>query len=247
MDPHDATRSRPGSAGHRLLLLTLTLAALFVLSGCSGDAGDAGDAAPDGNNGFVGTVEGTNAFIAVVVADAHIAAYVCDGDAQISEYFWGPADGATALRLKGANGALLQAAVTNQTVAGEVTLTDGSTHAFTATTAAGDAGLYYLVADDTVDPDLAGGWVLDNDGNQRGAVTRRSRFEPTPRLTDTGVRIAGTSFAVARIAVSGGGITASQIIAPNNVAVAGVARAPNPPAPFVPIPLPNIGTASPSR
>ena len=39
------------------------------------------------NNGYVGTVEGTDAYVAIVVADKTVLAYVCDGANQIAEAF----------------------------------------------------------------------------------------------------------------------------------------------------------------
>ncbi len=43
-----------------------------------------------GENGFVGTVEGTNAFVSILLGEEEGIAYVCDGDEDISEWFSGP-------------------------------------------------------------------------------------------------------------------------------------------------------------
>jgi hypothetical protein len=56
----------------------------------------------------------------------------------------------------------------------------------------------------------------------------------------TGLNIAGTSFAVARIGSFGGRIAATRVLAPssNEKPVVVVVQLPSPPAPGVPIPYP---------
>lgn len=225
---------------NRRALLGLIVIVALLIAGCGDDDGAADQ--PVVANGFVGTMDGTDAFVAVVLADDRVAAYVCDGDEEIAEYFWGPVGDSDVLDMTAASGAALQASVADDAVSGEITLSDGSLHRFRAEPAQGDAGLYYLVAGDRLDAELSAGWIVGNDGEQRGAVTRRRRFERTPRLANDGVRIGESSFAVARIGVSGGIIVPNNVFAPKDVALIEPVRVPNPPAPFVPIPLPNIGS-----
>ena len=42
-----------------------------------------------GEQGFVGSVNGTNAFIALLIAETEGIVYVCNGEEEISEWFRG--------------------------------------------------------------------------------------------------------------------------------------------------------------
>ena len=117
---------------------------------------------------FVGTVDGTDAFVALVPQeDNSLIAYVCDGQ-TISTWFKGERN-ENAVDLTAANGARLQASLEADTATGSITLTDGQTYAFTTQLATGGAGLYR--AEETISgADYVGGWIILNDGSQRGAV-----------------------------------------------------------------------------
>jgi hypothetical protein len=173
-------------AGARASLLTL--AASLISCG-------SGSGTPTTSGGrFVGTVDGTDAFIAIVASADHAVAYVCDGtEARVSVATWfdGPAS-AGALDLT-ADGLHLTAKI-GASASGSVTLPDGA-HAFTATVASGSAGLY---RDDTTDGDLIGGWILLADGRSRGAV--RLRTETT--LTTVSSPIVSTNGTISSSTVS---------------------------------------------
>ena len=137
---------------------------------------------------------------------------------------------------------MLRADVLGDGASGEITLRDGTTHKFIAQASTGDAGVYYTLQDSRLAPELWGGWVIGNDGTQRGARKLRGQFQQTLPLTSSGVDIGGTTFAVARVGAAGGGVAVTRIAAPSSYSVpADLVLSPPPPAPFVPIPYPNNG------
>ncbi len=217
------------------LLALLTFA--VVLSACgSDDSASASD-----GNGYVGTVGGTDAFIAVVVSDDKVAVYACSGDEEIAEYFWGPVDDGlddgSVPTLTSAGGATVDVALSDDGASGSITLPDGTLHEFTAAEAEGTAGLYLLSGDEAEASGLVGGWIIDNNGDQRGALLRSSTFEATPTLTDTGVSVDGSSAPVARIGVSGGKVAVTRVAAEPGLDLPDVVKAPSPAGP-IPIPYP---------
>jgi hypothetical protein len=119
---------------------------------------------------FVGTLEGTDAFIALVVLDSREAlAYVCDGKG-VSQWFRGMADAST-LNVSSDTGQL-EAALSHKKASGEVTLADGKTATFSAEPARGASGLYRATGSGSGES-LVGGWIVLNDGEQRGSVEVR--------------------------------------------------------------------------
>jgi hypothetical protein len=169
-------------------ILAALLALLTLAVGCGagaasapeGDRAEAGTAEPDGASlagNFAGKVEGTNAFIAVVVdRENHALAYVCDGkgeeSAEVAEWFEGAVADGGSLDLRSEGGAHLVAEVTESGTKGTVTFS-GQEHSFSASPAEEPAGLYR--AEETVDgTEYVGGWILLESGEQRGTVKNRS-------------------------------------------------------------------------
>lgn len=192
-------------------LIFFTVLALAV-GACAGDDGDdtaatpettqddTDTAAPDAtpttsatnDRGFVGEVDGTDAYIAVVSGTTEAVAYVCDGDADIAEWFRGPVDADGHMELTNDGGATLDATI-GDGVTGAITFADGSTHDVAATAATGDAGLYRIAGDD---PDVVGGWVVGLDGTARGSLRVRGiRKTAAPEPTAT-VEVDGRTFDV---------------------------------------------------
>ena len=159
----------------RFLFLTLSLCTLWLLVACGREQTSS---SPSGS--LVGTVDGTDAFIALVPQENNsLIAYMCDGQ-TISVWFRGERNGGEE-DLAAATGARLQASLEGDTAAGTVTLADGQTYAFTASLASGEAGLYR--AEETLDGNnYVGGWIILNDGSQRGLVNRIS--DGTSNITD---------------------------------------------------------------
>jgi hypothetical protein len=159
----------------------LVLLSAAVLAACGGD--DENSPAPaanaaatattrsagaDAGRTFVGKVDGTDANIAIAVGDGAANAYVCD-----SKKIWGFVTGSNQdgkLTLANNRGDTLEATVDGDAVSGTVKLEDGTEHAFTATPAKGDGGLYELArnVDGTA---FVTRWVRTNDGEVRGKPT----------------------------------------------------------------------------
>ena len=126
---------------------------------------------------FVGRINGTDAFIAVVArADRRTAVYVCDSQTLAQ---WFDSETRDRLDLTSDDGAVrLQLRLAAEGVTGTVTAEGRPAHAFTAVPAAGKAGLYRgeLTANGL---DYVGGWILLSDGQQRGIILVRGSGSST--------------------------------------------------------------------
>jgi serine/threonine-protein kinase len=156
----------------------LILLASLLLAACGG-------AAQPISGSFVGKVDGSDAFIAIVLhTNGEVTAYVCDS-AIISEWFKGSVTGSS-LDLTNASGARLTADLAADSFNGTFTLAGGSALNFSVTEEDQPAGLYR--GEDTVDGvDLVAGWIVLPDGDQRGAVSGGGRTVPAPTF-DTSTR-----------------------------------------------------------
>lgn len=115
-------------------LTILLLISLLVVS-CAGTAQTASDTAifdVQGENGFVGTVDETDAFIALLVGVDEVIVYVCNGDEEIYEWFRGAVSDPTDFSLTNDAGAKIAAHFVENSINGEVTLRHGNTYSFTA-------------------------------------------------------------------------------------------------------------------
>lgn len=157
-----------------------------------------------GNSGFVGTVEGTDAFISLLVARGEVIAYVCNGDEEINEWFRGPILFPVNITLINNDGAKIVTTFSGTSYKGEVTLTNGSTFAFTASPNTGNnTGIFRVYGDDAVQEEVEGGWIVNSIDQQRGAIRVGSKFtritlETLPDGTSNTVTVSGKSFPVER-------------------------------------------------
>jgi hypothetical protein len=159
----------------RLLFAAFCLVAPLLLA-CGGadEPTGGGSGVPDVSEtgagvagSFVGKVEGTDAFIGLVVLGSReTLAYVCDSKG-ISQWFRGIADrNRVSLR---ADPAVLEGALSLAEAKGTVTLRDGVPRSFAAEPAVGFAGLYR--ASDSGDGlNHVGGWIVLAHGEQRGGI-----------------------------------------------------------------------------
>lgn len=201
-------------------------AATLVLPACGDDDGadraaDIEDLA-DAGRGFVGTVEGTNAFVAVIAGGGEAIVYVCDGDEDLAEWFAGSMD-ETTIELTTESGALVEAAPSEDGYIGTVTFADGETHRFDAEPAAPGAGLFRVTGPDARTAGITAGWIVTNDGAQRGSLRVRGTSRTAPPAPADSITVDGKRLAV------------SVIVVP--------VRKPSSPAP-IPIPYPNTGTVA---
>ncbi|MEA3214802.1 MAG: hypothetical protein QOJ19_958 [Acidimicrobiia bacterium] len=130
---------------------------------------------------YVGAVEGTDAYVALLVAhDGSAGAYVCDGTADRPAAVAAPLVGRIsngALDLQPAKGVAVSGALSGSNVSGEISMA-GTSHPFLASRAAPPAGLYQASDNDS------GGhrarWVVLADGTYRGALFQGGGLTPAP-------------------------------------------------------------------
>jgi hypothetical protein len=119
---------------------------------------------------YAGTVDGTDAYIAVVVSGKDVRVYVCDGDA-LSAWALGEASKDGTFAVEAANGTKITGTISDTDVSGTVTLAEGSEHAFAAQLATSPAGLYErLPAEDASGEVVIAATIVLADGTQRGAA-----------------------------------------------------------------------------
>jgi hypothetical protein len=194
------------------------LAVILAMLSVAACGDDAGTGPVETNQGYVGTVEGTDAFIALGVRDRATDAdeavvYVCNGDEEIAEWFNGAVEESTSFTLTNSAGATVAAALDGDGFEGEFTMVDGTVHAFTTEPITGDGGVYRTGEDAA--QDLVGIWVIDNAGAERGAILMRGSFLPTTRFTVSDgtsrtFTFGGLASPVVKI------VNVNGIIAPNN-------------------------------
>jgi len=203
------------------------------------------------DHGFVGTLDGTDAFVALVVSGSNAAVYACDGDGGIAEYFWGAVEDDTEVALDSLTGGSVRAELVDGAYAGTLTFPDGSEHTFTTERAVGDAGMYLVVGEQAVVAEVSAGWILDNNGAERGALIRRGSFEPTPKFDTGGLILEDEGFAMTKLVIGTDDIVSpNDIISPNNIISPNDIISPNnilkisSPAGPIPIPFPNQDKAT---
>ena len=139
-----------------------------------------------GENGFVGTVDGTDAFIALLIADEEAIVYVCNGEEEISEWFRGDIAVPENINLINGNGAQITGKFIGKTFTGTVILSDSSTHSFSATPNTGnETGIFQVYGDLAVQEGLVAGWILNTAEEERGSFRLNSEFVPTPEKPKT--------------------------------------------------------------
>lgn len=124
-------------------------------------------------------------FIGVLVAEdpptperKALIVYLCDG-ADISTWLFGETTGDSVILEAGET--RVELSLAEDSVMGQVELAGAAPQDFVAEFAVEDAGLFRAV--ETVDgEDYVGGWVVLNDGRQRGALTLRGGVIENPTL-----------------------------------------------------------------
>ena len=174
------------------LVLVVAFLVVIGVAACSG--GDDGSGAGEGADGttattgvpavgsFVGTVEGTDAYLAVVAGSQAVVAFATDGS-TFSLPFGGARDG-DQVDLESRDGSTLSAEIAGDGVSGTIVV-DGDEHAVSLEPTDGDAGLY-RAAGEVGDNPVWVGWVVLNDGSQLGAAnTADGIVEPPTVDTET--------------------------------------------------------------
>ena len=187
-------------------LIALVLAAVALLAACSSDRSD--EAAPTVTSAaethtYVGRAAASEAFVGIVVDGRRVLAYVCDGvpgepvgtTPTVQAWFNGESNGGSVDVSQPAG--RLQLQLTDSSMSGTVTLSDGRVLPVTGETTTGDAGLYRAETAGPGGPAVAG-WILAADGSQRGGVGG-SLTIGTSVLNTTQLAFSFQSLATARI------------------------------------------------
>src|SRR3954468_13990476 len=164
------TPRRPGPRSRRALLAALlaTLLSTIVLPALASAApGPIPRAAAPGV--YLARLPDRDAYLAVLVDHHRAAAYLCD-DGTVAKWFPHRRTtlGAISLRARDHRARLTARTTRTDGLTGRVRL-HGHRYAFTARRAHGPAGLYRAAAR-TSDGFFEAGWIVQEDGRQRGAV-----------------------------------------------------------------------------
>jgi len=135
-----------------------------------------------GENGFVGTVDGTDAFISLLVADKEALVYVCNGEEEIYEWFRGNITDPENISLKNGYGSQVVGKFVGQSFTGNVILTNGNSHSFTAIPNSGSkTGIFQVYGDLAAQEGIVAGWILNAKSEERGSFRLNSVFQSTPK------------------------------------------------------------------
>ncbi len=165
----------------RIIRTAPAVALLALLIGVPGSAAALRRAHIAGHAGYVGTVSGTRAFVAVVERGSRVTAYVCDSR-RIAQWFEGTVSAGRS-RITSRGGYVLQVRFRHGAATGSLRFPGkrGALHHFTAASAARPAGLWR--GSKTVDgTTFVGGWILLPDGRQRGEILSGSTDVGSPIL-----------------------------------------------------------------
>jgi hypothetical protein len=138
--------------------------------------------------GYVGTVSGTRAFVAVVVRGSHVVAYVCDSR-KIAQWFKGVVHAQKATLIS-RDGYVLHVTLGQRRATGSLRFPGQTTvvHGFAAGRDAKPSGLWRGTK--TVrGRQYLGGWVILRDGRQRGEVVSGSTDVGSPRLNPADAKV----------------------------------------------------------
>jgi hypothetical protein len=158
--------------------LAVSLLAPVAIAG----AGENGENEQKGTT-YVGTVEGTDAYIGIVLTKGEDTAlvYVCDS-AGLTEWFQAGVKKGDQLSGISPGGAVLVGTRLKSAIKGTLVLFGGEAHDYTAKKASGDAGLYRL-PQSVGGAEYVAGWVQLTDGTFRGDVTRTGVPNPIASTT----------------------------------------------------------------
>lgn len=143
---------------------------------------------------FVAATQNREAFVGIVTSGDKLLGYVCDGE-KIAEWFRGRADAAGQVSLNSTSGSSkLEAKLDGGVWDGAIILGGNQRLSFRASASSSPAGLYR--SDDVVNSlRYLGGWIVLENGEQRGAVIGDGSTRPgrtlelglAPSYTLTGV------------------------------------------------------------
>ena len=131
-------------------------------------------------DGFVGQIKGSEAFVAIVTTGRETLAYVCDG-VETAEWFRGFMLESGWLELTSKRGWKLRASMSTSSAIGSLIIKDDKPMTFIARPVEGNAGLYRAESI-TEGIKYVGGWIVNTNGEQRGAVIGGGTFQSVPYI-----------------------------------------------------------------
>ena len=137
-----------------------------------------------GENGFIGMVDGTDAFIAVLIGEEEGVVYACNGEEEISEWFKGDVSDPLSISFSNSSGAKVVARFGGGTFEGELTLRSGENYSFSAIpNMEKNGGIFRLMGDEVTEDEIDAGWILNKEGDQRGSLKIKSIFQSAQNLS----------------------------------------------------------------
>ncbi|NJK43848.1 MAG: hypothetical protein HC933_05780 [Pleurocapsa sp. SU_196_0] len=132
---------------------------------------------------YVGKLEGSSAYIALVNRAGEMLVYVCDGTEQsvtISSWYEGTLNGKTIVaKLREDSSRTLNATLNGDSITGTVMLGSGANLSFSASLSAEPSGLWQASQADAAGEAInQGAWIVLPDGTQHGAL--KSHKPPRP-------------------------------------------------------------------
>ena len=135
---------------------------------------------------FVAQTQNPQAFVALVTSGDKVLAYVCDGQ-KIAEWFRGRVENGRVSLVSTGGASRLEATFASGVWDGAVSLESDRRWAFRTSGASAPAGLYR--SDDVLNgARYLGGWIVLNNGEQRGAVIGDGSTRPGARLIVSAAR-----------------------------------------------------------
>ena len=212
----------------KIKLLVIIFISIIIIS-CSEDSTTEPEATifdTQSESGFVCTVDETNAFIALLVAEKEAIVYVCNGEEEIAEWFRGNIGDPENINLTNTDGAQISGKFEGSTFTGSVVLRNSSTHSFTASPNTGsETGIFRVYGDLAVQEEVEAGWILNSSGQERGSFKLQSVFKTTPKKptfggigdgTSNTVLFNSNSFSFGRFFLQRTSSGSFSIVAPNN-------------------------------
>ena len=186
-----------------LIKLFTPLFFIFIVNACNDDPIEEPKETVfeiQGENGFVGTVDGTDAFIALLIADKEALVYVCNGEEEIYEWFRGNITNPQNFSLKNNYGSQVVGKFVERSFTGSLILSSGSSHSFTATPNSGNkTGIFQVYGDLAAQEGIVAGWILNSSGEERGSFRFNSVFVATPAKPKTStITFKNNSFSIQR-------------------------------------------------
>jgi hypothetical protein len=131
--------------------------------------------------GYIGTVRGTHAFVAIVTHGSRVTAYVCDSK-TIAQWFKGFLKAGNAT-LTSSDGYVLRVTIGNGKANGSLHVPGarGNVHRFSSVQGTKPTGLYRGVTT-VAGKRYVGGWIILPDGRQRGEVITGATDVASPTL-----------------------------------------------------------------